>query len=97
MTVRVDNNVKRQFDALCEQFGMSVNAAVNVFINAVVRTRSIPFTISAKEDQTGKRALEAFLSADRSDRPEMTLDEINEEIRAARRERKERLENEGKI
>ena len=94
MTVRVDNNVKRQFDALCEQFGMSVNAAVNVFINAVVPTRSIPFTISAEENQTGKRALEAFLSADRSNRPEMTLEEINEEIRAARRERKERLERE---
>ena len=97
MTVRVDNNTKKQFDALCEQFGMSVNAAVNVFINAVVRTRSIPFEISAKEDQTGKRALEAFLSADRSDRPEMTLEEINEEIRAARRERKERLAKQGKI
>ena len=97
MTVRVDNNVKMQFDALCEQFGMSVNAAVNVFINAVVRTRSIPFEISAKEDQTSKRALEAFLSADRSDRPEMTLDEINEEIRKARQERKERLAKEGRI
>ena len=97
MTIRVDNNVKRQFDALCEQFGMSVNAAVNVFINAVVRTRSIPFTIRAEEDQTSKRALEAFLSADRSDRPEMTLDEINEEIRKARQERKERLAKEGKI
>ncbi len=94
MTVRVDNNIKKQFDALCEQFGMSVNAAVNVFINAVVRTRSIPFEISAKEDQTGKRALEAFLSADRSERPEMSLEEINEEIRAARRERKERLARE---
>ena len=97
MTVRVDNNIKRQFDVLCEQFGMSVNAAVNVFINAVVRTRSIPFEISAKEGQTGKRALEAFLSADRSDRPEMTLDEINEEIRKARQERKERLAKEGRI
>lgn len=91
MTVRVDNNVKMQFDALCEQFGMSVNAAVNVFINAVVRTRSIPFEISAKEDQTSKRALEAFLSADRSERPEMTLEEINEEIRKARQERRERM------
>ena len=79
MTVRVDNNIKRQFDALCEQFGMSVNAAVNVFINAVVRTRSIPFEISAKEGQTGK------------------LDEINEEIRKARQERKERLAKEGRI
>ena len=94
MTVRLDNRVKTQFDSLCEQFGMSANAAINVFINAVVRTRSIPFKVSAELDETAQRALEAFHSADRSDRPEMTLDEINEEIRAARRERKERLERE---
>ena len=94
MTVRLDNRLKSQFDSLCEQFGMSANAAINVFINAVVRTRSIPFTISAEEDSVRKRALEAFLHADRSDRPEMTLEEINAEISAARRERKERLERE---
>ena len=88
MTVRVDNNVKRQFDALCEQFGMSVNAAVNVFINAVVRTRSIPFTINVEENQTRKRLLEA-LYAPHPETPELTLDEINAEIKAARKERKE--------
>ena len=94
MTVRLDNRVKSQFDSLCEQFGMSANAAINVFVNAVVRTRSIPFQINAELDETAKRALEALYSADRSDRPEMTLDEINEEIRKARQERKERLERE---
>lgn len=95
ITVRVDNNVKRQFDALCEQFGMSVNAAVNVFINAVVRTRSIPFTINVEENQTRKRLLEA-LYAPHPETPELTLDEINAEIKAARKERKERLEREKK-
>lgn len=95
MTVRVDNNVKRQFDALCEQFGMSVNTAVNVFINAVVRTRSIPFTINVEENQTRKRLLEA-LYAPHPETPELTLDEINAEIKAARKERKERLEREKK-
>lgn len=92
MTVRLDNRVKTQFDSLCEQFGMSANAAINVFINAVVRTRAIPFTISVNRDLVRERALKAFYSGDRSVRPEMTLDEINEEIRAARRERKERLQ-----
>lgn len=95
ITVRVDNNVKRQFDALCEQFGMSVNAAVNVFINAVVRTRSIPFTINVEENQTRKRLLEA-LYAPHPETPELTLDEINAEIKAARKERKERLAREKK-
>lgn len=95
MTVRLDNRVKTQFDALCEQFGMSANAAVNVFINAVVRARAIPFKISVKEeDPVRQRALESFYSTPRDNRPEMTLDEINEEIRKARQERRERMERE---
>ena len=97
MTVRLDNNIKSQFDSLCEQFGMSSNAAINVFINAVVRKRAIPFEISADDDMIRQRALEAFYSTPRDNRPEMTLDEINEEIRKARQERKERLEREKQI
>ena len=94
MTVRVDNRIKTQFDALCEQFGMSANAAINVFINAVVRARAIPFTIKAEEeDLTRRRALEA-LYAPHPETPELTLEEINEEIRKARQERRERLERE---
>ena len=93
MTVRLDNRVKTQFDSLCEQFGMSANAAINVFINAVVRTRSIPFKVSAELDEVAQRALEAFHSP-HPETPELTLDEINEEIRKARQERKERLERE---
>lgn len=37
--------MKSEFDALYEQFGMSANTAFNVFVKAVVRSRSIPFTI----------------------------------------------------
>ena len=41
MTVRIDSQQKAMFDSLCEQFGMSANAAINVFVKAVIRTRSI--------------------------------------------------------
>ena len=37
-----------------------------------------------------KRLLDIFLNTPRDDRPELTLDEINEEIRLAREERKKR-------
>lgn len=46
MTVRIDSQMKAQFDSLCEQFGMSANTAINIFVNAVVRSKSIPFPIS---------------------------------------------------
>lgn len=97
MTVRMDSQIKKQFDSLCQQFGMSSNTAINIFVNQVVRSRSIPFTVSIetpKEDLVRQRALEAIRSAHEraanSSEPELTLDEINEEIRAARHERRER-------
>ena len=47
MTVRMDNQQKAQFDKLCEQFGMSANTAINIFVKAVIRSKSIPFSIQA--------------------------------------------------
>ena len=46
MTVRMDAGIKAQFEELCSQFGMSVNTAMNIFANAVVRKRKIPFEIA---------------------------------------------------
>ena len=93
VTVRIDSELKSQFDKLCEQFGMSANTAFNIFVNAVVRSRSIPFTIRGGKDEKPS-ALDLFLeqrrAAENSQEPEMTLDEINAEIRAAREERRKR-------
>lgn len=96
MTVRIDSQQKAMFDSLCEQFGMSANAAINVFVKAVIRTRSIPFAIKAKESKEDKvtaEAIEAFenmCKAARENNIEMSLDEINAEIKEVRRLRKER-------
>ena len=45
MTVRIDKEQKILFDQLCSDFGMSANTAINIFVNAVIRTGSIPFRI----------------------------------------------------
>lgn len=88
MTVRMDSQLKQNFDALCSRMGMSVNAAINIFANAVVRTRGIPFKISANPIEEEDQALREFREFKKmianSDSPELTLDEINEEIRLAR-------------
>lgn len=90
MTVRMDSQLKRNFDALCSQFGMSANAAMNIFANAVVVYRKIPFEIKAAETDDSMKGLEAFRKiremAENGRFPDLTLDEINEEIRLAREE-----------
>ena len=94
MTVRIDAQQKMKFDALCSQFGMSANTAMNIFINAVVRLRSIPFEIKAAPTSSNDEGLEAFYAlraeAEAGKFPDLTLDEINEEIRLAREERDKR-------
>jgi DNA-damage-inducible protein J len=91
MTVRLDNQIKMKFDRLCEEFGMSANTAINVFVKAVIRHGGIPFSITAESnDLVREQAKIAFRDLRRlaveSTEPEMSLDEINEEIKAARLE-----------
>ena len=61
MTVRMDSALKSSFDELCAEFGMSANTAMNIFANAVVAYRKIPFEIKArtkKKDMDGKEVSE---------------------------------------
>lgn len=89
MTIRMDNDLKARFTALCEEFGMSTNTAINIFARAVVRNRMIPFVIEASPREEvvskGKMAFEELrrISAENG-LSGMTLDEVNEEIRLAR-------------
>ena len=87
-SVRMDENLKRQFDMLCQEFGMNTTTAINVFARATVRQRKIPFEISAPEI-TREGALKAFESlrnqAKNNGITDLTLDEINEEISLARK------------
>ena len=94
MTVRMDSNVKKQFDQLCQQFGMSANTAINIFVNQVIRSRSIPLVISATDDATERaevrqEALNAFqaarMQAEVNEDNELSLDDINREIKATRK------------
>ena len=88
-SVRMDEKLKRQFDDLCADFGMNATTAFNVFARAVVRERRIPFEIQASEEVTRDSGMQAFLAlrneAKKNGIQDMSLDEINEEIRQAHR------------
>lgn len=88
-SVRMDEDLKQQFDALCSQFGMNMSTAINIFARAVVYQRRIPFDISAPDNEiTREGAMQDFMalriSAEVNGLHDMSLDEINAEINAAR-------------
>ena len=92
MTVRMDSSLKNSFDSLCSQFGMSANTAMNIFARAVVQRGKIPFEIKSdkvvSEENDGLLAFKAIRAmAESGAFPELTLDEINKEIREARKAR----------
>ena len=90
MTVRTDANLKEVFTNLCEEFGMSANTAMNIFMRAVVETKSIPFPIAKRRDMEAEHLMQLLEKNRQSnqEREDMTIDEINAEIAACRAENK---------
>ena len=46
ITMRTTPDLKAVFEEICEEIGLSVNAALNIFVKRVVRDRKIPFELS---------------------------------------------------
>ena len=97
-TVRMDADVKKRFDELCKYFGMSSNTAFNMFARAVIKSERIPFDVESEERaliERARRVIEQIrVQAALNGTADMTLEEINEEIRKVREERRARKEEE---
>ena len=48
VNIRMDSDLKRQFELFCEDMGMTMSTAFNVFAKKAVREYRIPFEIGAK-------------------------------------------------
>ena len=97
LQVRVDDELKNQAAELLEKEGLDLSTAVRMFLKKVVLEEGFPFNKGI--DESALRALIALRVIQKHSEEigisEMTLDEINEEIRLTREE-KQRREREGK-
>jgi DNA-damage-inducible protein J len=48
ITIRIDDDVKREAETLFDKLGMSISGAINVFFRQAIREQAIPFPIRAK-------------------------------------------------
>ena len=91
----MDSDVKKRFDELCKDFGMSSNTAFNMFARAVIKSERIPFDVESEErafvEKMRRLTEKARLNAFANGTSEMTMEEIDEEIRKAREERRARM------
>lgn len=50
LSIRMDKDIKKRFDAFCADAGMNATVAVNMFARAVLRENRIPFEIVGSDD-----------------------------------------------
>ncbi|MCD8103738.1 MAG: type II toxin-antitoxin system RelB/DinJ family antitoxin [Lachnospiraceae bacterium] len=46
VSVRMDDNLKKSFDRVCDELGMSMTTAITIFAKKVIREKRIPFEVS---------------------------------------------------
>ena len=60
LNVRIDEDVKKDFEEFCYDVGMNVSVAVNMFAKAVIREQRLPFEISTISPRFNKVTLSAL-------------------------------------
>lgn len=59
ISIRIDENLKQQFDNLCDELGLTMSALINVFIKKTVREQGVPFALSLNDyNQETKKVIE---------------------------------------
>lgn len=46
INIRMEENLKKQFDNLCNELGLTMTTAINIFAKTMVRQKGMPFEIS---------------------------------------------------
>ena len=63
INIRMDKQLKEQFDKFCSDIGMSITTAFCVFAKKAVREQRIPFEITAEDPFYSKSNIERLKKA----------------------------------
>ena len=92
LQVRIDNDLKFQANEILESIGLDLSTAIRMFLKKVIIERGLPF--DAKLDESSLKFAMALremqLISKANGNANMTLEEINEEIRLAREEKRKK-------
>lgn len=50
LSVKIDDNDKKDFEMICKQIGLNLSSAINVFIKATIYSKGIPFSLKLPEE-----------------------------------------------
>ena len=78
VTLRIDEDLKEQADALFEDIGLSLNAACRIFLKKAVQEQRIPFELTRPDRKT----LKALSDAEQGKNVSGAFDSVDELIAA---------------
>ena len=92
LQVRVEDSLKEEAAKVFENLGIDTSTAVRMFLKRAVMENGIPFRMTLPKtpyisDRGYRAMMEIGESAEKNGISDMSLDEINAEIDASRRER----------
>lgn len=64
INIRIDEDVKRDFETFCNNIGLTVSAAFNIFARTVIRQQKIPFELAL--EQPNETTLNAMAAAEKN-------------------------------
>jgi len=96
ISIRIDEDIKKDVETLCSKIGLSLSAVTNVFYRQFVRTQGIPFLVTAidinPQMQARRELKETFKAMQEQSitngTDNLTLEEINDIINECRQEEK---------
>lgn len=68
LSIRVNSEDKKDFEDFCEQAGMNVSVAVNMFVKAVIREQRLPFEVK----------IDPFYSRENMERLEKSVQQLKD-------------------
>lgn len=75
VTIRLEEDLKKQADTLFNDLGFSLSTAFNIFVRQAVREQSIPFVISKNHPNTERIVFEPSVQQHSDEKVLHTLEE----------------------
>ena len=72
LTIRIDEDIKREAENLFGKIGLNMSSAVNVFFRQAIREQAIPFDLKPYDDYyTGEKMERILRSKEQAERGEI--------------------------
>jgi len=79
ITVRIDENIKRQADDMLNEIGLNMTTYINSSLRALVREKKVPFELTTKQQANTEylaKLDESIAQAERGEVVKYTMDEL---------------------